>query len=230
MKWFIVLLPFCLGSCVVTTYVNNVVPITQKHHTIAVLPPKTTIERKLWMSDDRFNELTLKKQNELQEGIIRSLNHRNNEGKCFVEVLDIESTNNIAIPEGYNLNQISAKELCRKLKVDAVIETNIKILEPVSEATAFFLQSNSGSSMITNWVVLEASLHDSTSNAPLWTLRTEDVGTLFSIKELMQIKVIRRTTRNTPYNIKKNPYRKMYLDYLEGKREYSEEGEPIRLR
>jgi hypothetical protein len=40
-------------------------------------------------------------------------------------------------------------------------------------------------------------------------------GTLGSFKQIMLNKVIRRTTRNTPYNIKKNPYRKLYQKYVE---------------
>jgi hypothetical protein len=40
-------------------------------------------------------------------------------------------------------------------------------------------------------------------------------GSLGSIKQVMMNKVVRRTTRNTPYNIKKNPYRKLYGNYLE---------------
>jgi len=231
MKWTaLFLLSLSLGSCVVTNYVNNIIPITQKHHTIAVLPPRTTIERKVWMTDDRFNEFTTKKQFELQEHLIRSLNRRINEGKCFVEVLDLQSTNDIALPEGYTENRISAKELCRKLKVDAVIESSIQILEPVSELTAIFFQQATGSTLITNSVTLNASLIDTLANTPIWTLNTAKFGTLGSIKKAMQAKVIRRTTRNTPYNIKKSPYRGLYLDYLEGEDDPAEEGEPIRLR
>ncbi|MFM7566761.1 MAG: hypothetical protein ACKO4K_08440 [Flavobacteriales bacterium] len=232
MKWFtLFLFPVLLGSCVTTNYVTNIIPITQKHHTIAVLPPKTTIERKVWMSDDRYNELTIQKQLMLQEHLVRSLNRRINEGKCFVEVLDVQATNDIALPEGYHENRISAKELCRALKVDAVVESTIQILEPVSEMTAIFFQQTTGTTLITNSITLTASLVDSLSNAPLWTLNTAKFGTLGSIKKAMQAKVIRRTTRNTPYNIKKNPYRRLYLEYIKGDEIEKENQEaPMRLR
>jgi len=48
----------------------------------------------------------------------------------------------------------------------------------------------------------------------LWSLNASKFGGLGSIKQVMVNKVIRRTTRNTPYNIKKNPYRKLYKAYL----------------
>ena len=203
-----------LNACVTVDYVKNIIPITQKHPTIAVLPPRTTIERKIWMTDDRFNELTLQKQRQLQEQLIRSFARRVNEGKCFVEVLDINSTNDVVLPAGYNEGKISSKELCKLLKVDAVFESDIQILEPVSEATALFSQQATGTTLITNSLVLNASLMDSLSNAPFWTLNASKFGTLGSIKAIMMNKVIRRTTRNTPYNIKKNPYRRLYKEYL----------------
>jgi hypothetical protein len=215
MKWMVFLgLVMFLHACVTVDYVDNIIPITQKHHTIAVLPPRTTIERKIWMTDDRYTELTRIKQAQVQEQLIRSFNRRINEGKCFVEVLDINSTNDVALPAGYNEGRISSKDVCKLLKVDAVFESHIQILEPVSEATALFFQQATGTTLITNSLVLNASLIDSLGNAPLWTLNASKFGAIGSIKAIMMNKVIRRTTRNTPYNIKKNPYRKLYRQYL----------------
>jgi len=215
MKWIFFLVLFILfNACVSVDYVNNIIPITQKHHTMAVLPPRTTIERKIWMSDEVFNELTRIKQLTLQDHLIRSFNRMINEGKCFIEVLDINTTNDVALPAGYHEGRISSKELCKLLKVDAVFESQVQILEPVSEATALFFQQATGTTLITNSLVLNASLIDSLSNAPLWTLNASKFGTLGSIKAIMLNKVIRRTTRNTPYNIKKNPYRRLYNEYI----------------
>jgi hypothetical protein len=118
------------------------------------------------------------------------------------------------LPSGYLEGKVTAKELCKTMKVDAVIVSSIQILEPVSELTALFFQQAAGTSLITNSVVLNASLLDSLGNAPLWSLNASKFGGLGSIKQVMVNKVIRRTTRNTPYNIKKNPYRKLYKAYL----------------
>jgi hypothetical protein len=105
--------------------------------------------------------------------------------------------------------------LCKLLKVDAVFESNIQILEPVSEATAIFFQQATGTTLITNSITLRASLIDTLGNMPIWNLTAMKNGTLGSFKQIMLNKVIRRTTRNTPYNIKKNPYRKLYQKYVE---------------
>jgi hypothetical protein len=203
-----------LSSCVSVDYLPHIIKITQKHHAIAVLPPRTTIERKIWMSDEVFNELTRIKQLTLQDHLIRSFHRRMNEGKCFVEVLDLTTTNDFVLPSGYLEGKVTAKELCKTMKVDAVIVSSIQILEPVSELTALFFQQAAGTSLITNSVVLNASLLDSLGNAPLWSLNASKFGGLGSIKQIMVNKVIRRTTRNTPYNIKKNPYRRLYNEYI----------------
>ncbi|NBU91804.1 MAG: hypothetical protein EBS17_03075 [Flavobacteriia bacterium] len=203
-----------LNSCVSVNYVNGIIPITQKHHAIAVLPPRVTLERKIWMSDDHYKEITLKKQTHLHAHLNRSFNRRVNEGRCFVEVLDPSATAYLAFSDDFNQGRVSSKELCKLLNVDAVFEFNMQILEPVSEFTALFFQETTGATLITNQVILTASLTDSLSNAPLFTLSTSKIGTLGSIKQVMVNKVIRRATRNTPYNLKKNPYRKLYNKYL----------------
>lgn len=204
----------CVSSCVTVNYVDNIIPITQKHHAIAVLPPRVTLERKIWMSDDNFKEITLKKQTKLHDQLVRSFQRRINEGRCFVEVLDQNATAFLAFSDDYNQGRVSSRELCKSLKVDAVLATNIQILEPVSEFTAMFFQQTSGTTLITNSIMLNATLVDTLSISPIFTLNTFRNGTLGSIQKLMLNKIIRRTTRNTPYNIKKNPYRKLYKSYL----------------
>ena len=202
------------SSCVTVNYVDNIIPITQKHHVIAVVPPRVTLERKIWMSDDNFKEITLKKQTKLHDQLVRSFQRRINEGRCFVEVLDPNATAYLAFSDGYNEGRIPPKELCKLLKVDAVLTTSIQILEPVSEFTAIFFQQTSGTTLVTNSIVLNASLVDTLGTSPIFTLNAFKNGTLGSVKEVMLNKIIRRTTRNTPYNTKKNPYRKLYKSYL----------------
>jgi hypothetical protein len=128
--------------------------------------------------------------------------------------LDLNTTNDFVLPSGYLEGKVTATELCKTMKVDAVIVSSIQILEPVSELTALFFQQAAGTSLITNSVVLNASLLDSLGNAPIWSLNVSRFGGLGSIKQVMVNTVLRRTTRNTPYNIKKNPYRKLYQQYL----------------
>ena len=203
-----------LASCVQLNYIKDVVPITQKHQIIAVLPPITTIERKIWMSDDKYKELTIQKQNELQQKLIKSFEYRFKNGTSFVEIMDVQLTNDIIAPLGYPQVQFSPVELCKRLNVDAVIETRIDIREPTNELTALVFQNNGIANLYTNTLNLKATLYDTLHSVPLWELVDVRFGYLGSIKLAMQRKSISRTTRNSPYNIKKNPFKKLYLESI----------------
>lgn len=215
MKFSIVFLCcLCLVSCVQMNYIKDVVPITQKHQIIAVLPPITTIERKIWMSDDKYRELTIQKQNELQKKLIKSFEFRFKNGTSFVEIMDVQLTNDVVTPLGYPQVQFSPVELCKRLNVDAVVESRIDIREPTNELTALVFQNNGMSNLYTNTLNLKATLYDTLHSVPLWDLVDVRYGYLGSIKSAMQRKSISRTTRNSPYNIKKNPFKKLYLESI----------------
>lgn len=215
MKFSIVFLCcLCLVSCVQMNYIKDVVPITQKHQIIAVLPPITTIERKIWMSDDKYRELTIQKQNELQKKLIKSFEFRFKNGTSFVEIMDVQLTNDVVTPLGYPQVQFSPGELCKRLNVDAVVESRIDIREPTNELTALVFQNNGMSNLYTNTLNLKATLYDTLHSVPLWELVDVRFGYLGSIKSAMQRKSISRTTRNSPYNIKKNPFKKLYLESI----------------
>lgn len=215
MKFSIVFLCcLCLVSCVQMNYIKDVVPITQKHQIIAVLPPITTIERKIWMSDDKYRELTIQKQNELQKKLIKSFEFRFKNGTSFVEIMDVQLTNDVVTPLGYPQVQFSPGELCKRLNVDAVVESRIDIREPTNELTALVFQNNGMLNLYTNTLSLKATLYDTLHSVPLWDCVDVRYGYLGSIKSAMQRKSINRTTRNSPYNIKKNPFKKLYLESI----------------
>ena len=211
---FIFLCCLSLVSCVQMNYIKDVVPITQKHQIIAVLPPITTIERKIWMSDDKYRELTIQKQNELQKKLIKSFEFRFKNGTSFVEIMDVQLTNDVVTPLGYPQVQFSPVELCKRLNVDAVVESRIDIREPTNELTALVFQNNGMLNLYTNTLNLKATLYDTLHSVPLWDLVDVRYGYLGSIKSAMQRKSINRTTRNSPYNIKKNPFKKLYLESI----------------
>ena len=211
---FIFLCSLYLASCAQLNYIKDVVPITQKHQIIAVLPPITTIERKIWMSDDKYKEMTIQKQNELQQKLIKSFEYRFKNGTSFVEIMDVQLTNDIIAPLGYPQVQFTPIELCKRLNVDAVVESRIDIREPTNELTALVFQNNGITNLYTNTLSLKATLYDTLHSVPLWQLVDVRFGYLGSIKFAMQRKSINRTTRNSPYNIKKNPFKKLYLESI----------------
>lgn len=212
MKIFVLIVGILvLSSCIQMNYIKDVVPITQQHRIIAVLPPTTSIERKIWMSEETYSKLSLQKQHALQKKMIRSLEFKMKQGKCFVDVMDFQYTNDIVLPTGYPQTQVDPVVLCKLLKVDAVIQSMIDIREPTNELAALFFEEQTGVMLYTNTVSIRSTLHDTIHKEPLWSLNASRVGYLGSLKNVMQSTVIRRTTRNTPYNLKKQPFKKLYL-------------------
>ena len=80
--------------------------------------------------------MTIQKQNELQKKLIKSFEFRFKNGTSFVEIMDVQLTNDVVTPLGYPQVQFSLVELCKRLNVDAVIECRIDIREPTNELTA----------------------------------------------------------------------------------------------
>lgn len=159
-----------------------------------------------------MNEIKVwQKQYALQKKMIRSLEFKMKQGKCFVDVMDFQYTNDIVLPTGYPQTQVDPVVLCKLLKVDAVIQSMIDIREPTNELAALFFEEQTGVMLYTNTVSIRSTLHDTIHKEPLWSLNASRVGYLGSLKNVMQSTVIRRTTRNTPYNLKKQPFKKLYL-------------------
>jgi len=198
------------SSCVAVQEAPNVVQLTQNHNRVAVLPIRATVERKIWMSNEKYLDLCQKKSEEIQLRVFRQLDHYNRDGRLHAEIMAPDEVNSMLFGIGFPNTQFTNTELCSLLRVDAIIWGNIDIREPVSEAAAFAL-SNSWLIPITNQVEITLRLYDNQTDTQLWSAYTSRSGQLGSLKRKMQMDVCRRATRNIPYNIKKRKYKKAYV-------------------
>jgi hypothetical protein len=199
-----------LSSCVSVQEVTDVVPISQNHQRIAVLPINATVERKIWMNNEKYLELCRKKSEEIQMRVYRQLEQYSRSGRMFAEVMPPDEVNSMLFGIGFPEKSISNTELCSLLRVDALVWGNIDIREPVSEATAMALSNNGWFMPITNFVEINLRIYDNQTNTQIWSANTSKSGQLGSLKRKMQMDVCRRATRNVPYNIKKKRYKKAY--------------------
>ncbi len=199
------------SSCVAVQEVPNVVQLTQNHSRIAVLPIRATVERKIWMSNEKYLDLCQKKSEEIQLRVFRQLDHYARDGRLHAEIMAPDEVNSMLFGIGFPTTQFTNTELCSLLQVDAIVWGNIDIREPVSEAAAMALSNNSWIIPITNQVEITLKLYDSQTDAQLWSAYTSRSGQLGSLKRKMQMDVCRRATRNIPYNIKKKKYKKAFL-------------------
>jgi len=211
--FFLLSLTTLLASCVSVQEVPNVVGISQAHNRIAVLPIQARVERKIWMSEEKYLELNRLKSEETQQRVYRYLQFYSRNGSLHAEVMSPEEVNSMLHGAGYPNTNLNNNALCSLLHVDAIIYGQIEILEPISEAAALaFSSMNNNTTLITNIVELDLMLYDAKSATQIWDSEQINRGQLGSIKENMQKQVCRRAVRNMPYNLKKNRYKKAYRE------------------
>ena len=212
-KLFLLLLStYLLVSCVSVQEAQNVVELTQSHNRIAILPIQAMVERKIWMNQEKYDELCRIKSEETQQRLFRQLEYYSRSGALHAELMSPDEVNAILFGAGYPNTNLNNNALCSLLHVDAIIYGNIQVREPISEATAVILNSNSpyGPHMITNIINLDLSLYDAKLGQQIWHTEQVNQGQMGSIKENMQRQVCRRAVRNLPYTLKKRRYKKAY--------------------
>jgi len=211
-KLFLLLLStYLLVSCVSVQEAQNVVELTQSHNRIAILPIQAMVERKIWMNQEKYDELCRIKSEETQQRLYRQLEYYSRSGALHAELMSPDEVNAILFGAGYPNTTLNNNALCSLLQVDAIIYGNIQVREPISEATAVMLNNMvSNSMMITNIVNLDLSLYDAKLGQQIWHTEQVNQGQMGSIKENMQRQVCRRAVRNLPYTLKKRRYKKAY--------------------
>jgi hypothetical protein len=197
-----------LFSCISIQEIPAVVEISQMHQRIAVLPISATVERKIWMSQEKYLELNRLKSEETQQRVYRYLQFYSRNGS-----LHAEEVNSMLHGAGYPNAALNNNALCSLLQVDALIYGTLQVLEPINEATAMMLNSaNPNFTAITNIVQLNLVLYDAKSAMQIWNSEQINQGQMGSIKENMQKQVCRKAVRNLPYNLKKKRYKKAYRE------------------
>jgi len=180
-------LSLTLFSCISVQEAANVVELAQAHTRIAVVPIDATVERKIWMTQDKYNELNK------------------------AEIMSPDEVNSILFGAGFPTTKFTNNDLCSLLHVDAIIFGQIEVREPVSEVAAMAINNAYSNAMvITNIVQLTLNLYDAKSAKQIWNTQQVNRGQMGSIKENMQRQVCRRAVRNLPYNLKKRRYKKAY--------------------
>jgi hypothetical protein len=211
-KLFLLLLStYLLVSCVSVQEAQNVVELTQSHNRIAILPIQAMVERKIWMNQEKYDELCRIKSEETQQRLFRQLEYYSRSGALHAELMSPDEVNSILFGAGYPNTNLNNNALCSLLQVDAIIYGNIQVRESISEATAVMLNNMvSNSMMITNIINLDLSLYDAKLGQQIWHTEQVNQGQMGSIKENMQRQVCRRAVRNLPYALKKRRYKKAY--------------------
>ena len=152
---------FVATSCISIQEAPNVVELSQAHNRIAILPIQATIERKIWMNQEKYTELNRNKSEQTQQRLYRQLEFYSRSGSVHAEIMSPDEVNAMLHGAGYPNSALNNNALCSLLQVDALLYGNIQVLEPMNEATAMMLNSaNPSFNAITNIVQLNLMLYD----------------------------------------------------------------------
>ena len=199
---------FVATGCISIQEAPNVVELSQAHNRIAILPIQATIERKIWMNQEKYTELNRIKSEQTQQRLYHQLEFYSRSGSVHAEIMSPDEVNAMLHGAGYPNSALNNNALCSLLQVDALVYGNIQVLEPMNEATAMMLNSaNPNFNAITNIVQLNLMVYDAKSGRQIWS---SEEG---SIKENMQRQVCRRAIRNLPHTLKKRRYKKAYSQF-----------------
>ena len=205
---------FVATGCISIQEAPNVVELSQAHNRIAILPIQATIERKIWMNQEKYTELNRIKSEQTQQRLYHQLEFYSRSGSVHAEIMSPDEVNAMLHGAGYPNSALNNNALCSLLQVDALLYGNIQVLEPMNEATAMMLNSaNPNFNAITNIIQLNLMIYDAKSGRQIWSSEEVNRGQMGSIKENMQRQVCRRAIRNLPHTLKKRRYKKAYSQF-----------------
>ena len=84
---------FVATSCISIQEAPNVVELSQAHNRIAILPIQATIERKIWMNQEKYTELNRNKSEQTQQRLYRQLEFYSRSGSVHAEIMSPDEVN-----------------------------------------------------------------------------------------------------------------------------------------
>jgi hypothetical protein len=142
------LLSIFVSSCASIYLAPNGKSIANKHETIAIVIPKVSIKARKKDDAEAIKESQRTSSFEFQQEIYKYLLKRKTQGKMQVNIQDVEETN--AILERSNIKNLTTKEMCELLEVDAIMTSNFGLTKPMSTGGAIALVVLTGWGASTN--------------------------------------------------------------------------------
>ncbi|MCX2678578.1 hypothetical protein OOZ15_01355 [Galbibacter sp. EGI 63066] len=201
----IVLFATTLGFSQKTIYQSDSFETLSKDHkAVAILPFEARLELENKKLDEKqLEQLQQKEGYEAQNALETYFLKRHKRKEYRIEFQDIKNTNALLAKEGIDLSNLdiyTTKDLCKILKVDALISGNLTLNALISEgvSTNFdFLSFISGTS---DYGRIAIKLSDGDTEKLLW--KYEKVITRKSGKNTYDIieAMMRKSTRKFPYD------------------------------
>lgn len=191
------LLSIFVSSCASVYLAPNGKSIANKHETVAIVIPKVSIKARKKDDAEAIKESQRTSAFEFQQEIYKYLLKRKTQGKMQVNVQDVEETN--AILERSNIKNLTTKEMCNLLEVDAIMTSNFGLKKPMSTGGAIALAVLTGYGGATNEVVVTLSIKNCDDKSLLWKYDHKYSGGLGSSSSRLVEALMRKASKKMPY-------------------------------
>jgi hypothetical protein len=191
------LLSIFVSSCASIYLAPNGKSIANKHEKVAIVIPKVSIKARKKDDAEAIKESQRTSAFEFQQEIYKYLLKRKTQGKMQVNIQDVEETN--AILERSNIKNLTTKEMCDLLEVDAIMTSNFGLKKPMSTGGAIALAVLTGYGASTNEVVVTLSIKNCDDKSLLWKYDHKYSGGLGSSTSRLVEALMRKASKKMPY-------------------------------
>lgn len=151
-----------LSSCASIKYSKDAKRMSKRHNKVAIVPPLVTLLNTSGISKDKILDLESDISFDIQNRTKELIDKRERQGRYQVNLQDIEETIDLLEGTEFYDRELSTKELCSALEVDAIVYSNIDLPMNNNSESAFsrFLILNYGLFTPSTRVTMDMSITD----------------------------------------------------------------------
>ena len=196
-KIVIFILSIFVSSCASIYLAPNGKSIANKHEIIAIVIPKVSIKARKKDNAEAIKESQRTSAFEFQQEIYKYLLKRKTQGNMQVAIQDVDETN--AILERSNIENLTTKEMCDLLGVDAIMTSNFGLEKPMSTGGAIALAVLTGLYSSTNEVVVTLTIKNCDDKSLLWKYDHKYSGGIGSSSSRLVEGLMKQASKKMPY-------------------------------
>lgn len=116
-----------LSSCASIQYSKDAKRMSKGHNKVAIVPPLVTLLKTNGISKDEILDLESDISFDIQNRTKEFIHKNERQGKYQVNLQDLEETINLLEGTEFYDRELSTKELCSALGVDAIVSSNVDL-------------------------------------------------------------------------------------------------------
>jgi hypothetical protein len=193
----ILIVSVIFSSCATIYLAPNGQSAANKHEVIAIIKPKVSIKARKKDDAEAIKESQRTSSLEFQQEIYKYMLKRKSKGQIHVNIQDVEETN--ALLDRSGIDNLTTKEMCDLLGVDALITSNFGLSKPMSAGGAIAMTLLLGVGGSTNEVVVTLGIKNCEDKSLLWKYDHKYSGGLGSSSSRLVQELMRKASKKMPY-------------------------------